>query len=175
MDKNRLEQLVDERLSIRKIANELQTSPTNVRYWLKKHSLKTNPIIVTRTKEEKRARHRDYVRNRYNNNTDFRNKQKQNVKKYKVKWKDKVRKIVGAWKAQGCAFKDCDEMEKISLTAHHLDESTKSFNIGDTISKHKSLKALDEELKKCICICHNCHAKVHAGIKHITESTVKTK
>lgn len=41
MDREILKKLIDRNLSVRKIAEELDTSYTNVRYWLGKHDLKT--------------------------------------------------------------------------------------------------------------------------------------
>lgn len=42
MDKNKLQDLINKNYSTHKIANDLNTSQTNIRYWLKKYNLKTN-------------------------------------------------------------------------------------------------------------------------------------
>ena len=50
-----------------------------------------------------------------------------------------------------------------ALDFHHIDESTKSFNLsvrGLTRSWEKTKK----ELKKCILVCANCHREIHAGL-----------
>lgn len=44
-----LKKLVDENFSIRKIAKEMNTSSSTVRYWLKKYNLKTNGTTEERT------------------------------------------------------------------------------------------------------------------------------
>lgn len=56
----------------------------------------------------------------------------------------------------------CGEKEPICLDFHHINPEEKSF----TIAKHQSLgkEKLLAEIKKCVCLCSNCHRKVHAGI-----------
>lgn len=57
-----------------------------------------------------------------------------------------------------CGFKDCLQ----SLTFHHLDPDSKSFDISG--SHCKSEKLIEEELKKCVLLCQNCHHGIHAGV-----------
>lgn len=45
---------------------------------------------------------------------------------------------------------------------HHLDPSQKDFSLGDKTSSLKWVK-IDEELKKCILVCSNCHRMIHSG------------
>ena len=56
----------------------------------------------------------------------------------------------------------CNETEPVCLDFHHIDPNEKDF----TISQHRSLgkEKLLAEIKKCVCLCSNCHRKVHAGI-----------
>lgn len=49
------------------------------------------------------------------------------------------------------------------MSAHHLDPTAKEFGPGDAKSLGVSLKKVRQELKKCICVCENCHRKIHAG------------
>lgn len=49
-----------------------------------------------------------------------------------------------------------------ALHFHHLDEENKLFNISG--SHGYSLGALQEEVKKCVLVCANCHAELHASI-----------
>lgn len=64
--------------------------------------------------------------------------------------------------------------DKSALEFHHLDENTKSFNIGNFASKRiwsKNTKTLiDNEIKKCICVCANCHREIHS--KQIPEDVI---
>lgn len=46
-----------------------------------------------------------------------------------------------------------------ALTFHHIDPSQKEFNIGGMHCRKWS--SIEEELAKCILLCHNCHAEIH--------------
>lgn len=71
----------------------------------------------------------------------------------------------------------CDETEPVCLDFHHIDPNEKDF----TISKHrgKSKENLLKEIKKCVCVCANCHRKIHAGIinleNYLDRSSLKTQ
>ena len=57
-----------------------------------------------------------------------------------------------------CAI--CGEDDKCCLEFHHVRD--KKYSISSAASK-LSYKTFKEELDKCICICKNCHAKLHGG------------
>ena len=44
---------------------------------------------------------------------------------------------------------------------HHLDPSTKEFDISSKVTK---LEDLIEELQKCVLLCCRCHREVHEGL-----------
>lgn len=50
-----------------------------------------------------------------------------------------------------------------SLQFHHLDSSSKEYEIGDLI-KNRDRKRLKEEIKKCILVCANCHGEIEEQI-----------
>lgn len=49
-----------------------------------------------------------------------------------------------------------------SLEFHHIDESTKHFNIANKITSAQLNEALYKELDKCVILCSNCHRAYHA-------------
>ena len=49
-----------------------------------------------------------------------------------------------------------------SLTFHHIDPSTKSYNIS--WHYNYAWEELKKELDKCVLICSNCHGEVHGGL-----------
>lgn len=49
-----------------------------------------------------------------------------------------------------------------ALQFHHLDADAKQFAIGGNHTRRKSV--LTKELDKCILLCANCHAELHAGL-----------
>lgn len=60
---------------------------------------------------------------------------------------------------QGCL--DCGEnRHPIVLDLHHIDPTTKLDTIANMVSGKSSL--IEEELKKCIVLCANCHRLRHA-------------
>lgn len=56
----------------------------------------------------------------------------------------------------------CGEGEPICLEFHHLDPLQKDIEISR--SSACSLEHLLDEISKCVCVCSNCHKKVHAGL-----------
>ena len=59
-------------------------------------------------------------------------------------------------KCSRCGYDKCNA----ALEFHHVDESTKSFEISGSHSR--SWKAIENELDKCIMVCANCHRELHA-------------
>ena len=53
-----------------------------------------------------------------------------------------------------------------ALHFHHIDPNEKDFGIA---SKGVTLvwEKLTKELDKCVCLCANCHAEIHAGYSTI--------
>lgn len=56
----------------------------------------------------------------------------------------------------------CQESFKHCLEFHHLDPATKSFDLGN--SHNLGPKKFLQELAKCVCVCANCHRKIHWGV-----------
>lgn len=70
--------------------------------------------------------------------------------------------IINSFQSDGCLL--CPEKDPSCLHAHHLDPKTKEGEISSAWANAWSDKRLINELNKCVCLCANCHAKVHAGI-----------
>lgn len=56
-----------------------------------------------------------------------------------------------------CAI--CGEDDINCLEVHHIGD--KHFSVSSMIN-NVSTKELKEELKECICVCANCHKKIHS-------------
>lgn len=84
------------------------------------------------------------------------------VKRETKRRRDINRQKIAEYKQMlGCRF--CSETEPVCLEFHHLDPSAKEHQIANSLGMN--IEALFEEIKqKCICLCSNCHKKVHAGI-----------
>jgi hypothetical protein len=59
-----------------------------------------------------------------------------------------------------------------ALAFHHIDPKNKSYNIGNTGLGYESMKS---ELDKCICVCHNCHAEIEAGLINLNNFIQSSK
>jgi hypothetical protein len=120
----------------------------------------------------KKMRHRDYevrktkllksMRKKYATDPAYRLSVKARVNRHRLKYLEVVEPIILEFKKGGCLL--CGESEPCCLVAHHVDPSEKEYEIG---FMRKCLMKVDKivaELKKCVCVCHNCHSKVHAGL-----------
>ena len=61
----------------------------------------------------------------------------------------------------------CGESEPVCIDFHHLDPKTKEFNI--TLNRTRAKSKILAEIKKCVCLCSNCHRKLHSGLLSIDE------
>ena len=115
-------------------------------------------------KDEKSRReyHAKYMRDRWQTDPEFRRKHLLRVTRNAKKYRREARLAVSEWKSRGCAI--CGEREQCCLSAHHVDPKKKSFTLGGVGRSRRSLPSIVKELTKCICLCENCHRKVHAGI-----------
>lgn len=61
---------------------------------------------------------------------------------------------------QICGYMRCQN----ALHFHHIDASRKKFTISDAVRKKFTQEEINEEIQKCILVCANCHAEIHAGL-----------
>lgn len=106
--------------------------------------------LAYRCKECQSATQRSGYTERYGDKARERNKEKSALN----------RKIISEYKASvGCSF--CNEDDPVCLEFHHLDPSIKEIGIANNLAS--SIERIFEEIAKCICVCSNCHKKIHAG------------
>lgn len=155
MNTNILKSMVENGLSTRKIAEELKTSQTNVRYWLKKEKLKTNPKLQSRrcgkcgeTDPDKFYGHKKSICGNCHN--------QYNLEKGQEKRKKAVEHLGGKCKICGYNKHIC------SLDFHHRNPSEKDPSFKSM--RYWSWKRIELEINKCDLLCKNCHAAVHAGL-----------
>lgn len=172
MDRDILKQAVLEGLSSYKIAERLGKSPSTVRYWLKKYSLKTTPLNkVTQNGSQKYCSSCDEVKDL----SDFYTlksgqrigrlsgwckicsigSSKQRQKETKI---DAVKYKGG--KCQKCNYDKCIT----ALEFHHMDPEKKDPRWKNM--KNWSFDKIKPELDKCILLCANCHRESHVSLKN---------
>lgn len=54
----------------------------------------------------------------------------------------------------------CGESRFYVIDFHHVDNTTKEFGISRII-RGRGRKTIENEVKKCICLCRNCHTEFH--------------
>lgn len=73
--------------------------------------------------------------------------------------------VFTAWKSkQKCLC--CPEDRYQCLDLHHLDPNEKEGHIAELV-RGWTWKRLEKELEKCVVVCRNCHAFIHAGLLSI--------
>jgi hypothetical protein len=55
-----------------------------------------------------------------------------------------------------CGYNKC----RTALDLHHIDPSEKENLIG----KIRGIQGMKDEIQKCVVLCKNCHAELHAGL-----------
>lgn len=163
MNKDILEEQIQLNKSIRQIAISLETSPTNIRYWLKKYDLKTNKNISTFTKicpccKQEKLLDQFYTR-RENKTSSYCKectntqtiKRQQNLKQQALNYKGN--------KCISCGYNKYPG----ALEFHHLDPKEKDFSLSH-VKLYKFTDKIKEELDKCILLCSNCHREIHANL-----------
>ena len=157
MNEEFLRGLTEQHKTIKQISIELDCSQTNVRYWLKKFSIKTKrgphgkrttllPDVrkcgeCDETDSKKFYGHKRSICGKCQNQYNIESGRKK---------KAYMRKMLGG----KCAFCEYSKYQ-CSLDVHHLDPKTKDHTFN--ASRGWSYEKIDEELKKCILLCRNCH------------------
>lgn len=173
MDYDIINNLVAKGLSIRKIASELKTSPTNVRYWLKKFDVKTIPRseisdckYCPRCDKEKLKTEFYNRRNKKGNSVYCKPCSNEQTVERQRKFKQQCVEYKGG-KCVCCGYKKCNK----ALDFHHLNPNKKEFSIA-----HARLTSFNDEVKKeldnCVLVCANCHREIHAGILDLRTSKI---
>lgn len=165
MDYNVINALVAKGLSIRKISTELKTSPTNIRYWLKKFNIKTIPRsevsdyrYCPRCETEKLKTEFYNRRNGKGNSVYCKPCTHTQTLERQRDFKQKCVDYKGG-QCVCCGYKKTNN----ALEFHHLNPQEKDFSISSA-KFTKFDNRIIEELNKCALVCRNCHAEIHAGV-----------
>ena len=162
--RDRLQALVEAGRSIREIATELDVSAATVRHWLGKYDMKTQPARYSSTHADavmrECERHGWTVYVRAGRSGHLRcgrcNREAVVARRRRVK-QVLVEEFGGACRL--CGFAEYAG----ALQFHHLDPTTKAFQLGGR-GLTRSIESLRREARKCVLLCANCHAMVEAGV-----------
>ena len=84
-------------------------------------------------------------------------KSSDNVKKWRINTKKRLVEAFGG-KCGICGYNKCN----MALEFHHLNPNEKEFSFGSIVASPKSWSKIVNEIRKCICVCSNCHKEIHA-------------
>lgn len=155
MNKEQLQNYIDQNFTIRKIASHANKSPSAVRHWLKKYGLTT-------VKEKK-------IICKFCGETDVKNfmaigggVSKSRCKKchniYSItRFKENKKKAVEykGGKCIICGYNKCMR----SLSFHHRNPKFKDPNWNKM--RNWKFEKIKKELDKCDLVCNNCHGEIH--------------
>ena len=164
MERSILKPLIERGLGIRPIAEILETSPTNVRYWARKHGLQLQHKPFGRGYIPPKSPYRCGQCGETNPAKFYGNKRTMcgschnayNTKQGQDKRLRAIMELGG--KCQACGF----DRYPCSLDLHHRDSRTKAPNFRSI--RGWSWERILAELQKCVLLCKNCHAALHAGL-----------
>lgn len=81
-----------------------------------------------------------------------------------IKYRDRQRELFKEYYDKIQSLKTpcakCGETRPYVIDFHHIDPKEKSFNINRKTSK-SDFSVIEKEVKKCICLCRNCHMEYH--------------
>ncbi|HEY6550812.1 MAG TPA: hypothetical protein VIY71_06400 [Solirubrobacterales bacterium] len=170
---DRLRELVEGGVSIRKMADELGASYSTIRYWLKRLGLETERS--TRRREMDAARkaglQRVYMRCPNHGHTAFIERPDGGFRCSKCRIaavserRRRVKRQLVNEAGGGCSLCGFDD-HPAALQFHHRDPTTKDFHLGQR-GITLGIGRMRAEARKCILLCANCHALVEAGVKKV--------
>lgn len=160
--------LVESGLSVRRIAAEVDRSPTTVRHWLRHHRLETQP---SRYAPRGGAAGPDLMREcakhgwtwfrRTGASTRYRcaccTVESVSDRRRRIK---QILVDEAGGSCVACGYSDCVGV----LQFHHVDPASKRFHVGRE-GVTRSLDRARAEARKCVLLCANCHAEVELGFR----------
>jgi len=167
-----LAELVEQGLTTRQIAAEVDRSQTTVRHWLREYGLKPlrkrTPTAADALEVERWcATHGTTTFVRYGPDDHFRclHCRRQRVK-------DRRRRVKAILIAEaGGACRLCGyDRSAAALHFHHIDPNQKAFGLA-LRGIARSLERCRAEARKCVLLCANCHAEVEAGLARLPLAT----
>ena len=173
MEKIEMEKYIESGLSFNQISKESGKSLTTIRYWAKKHNIKSD--FVTFKEQDKveygETRFCSRCKKNVDTNQFYQRRGRENGSTYcktctTYQTLDRMRKL----KSQmieykgGCCVRCGYKKYQGSLEFHHIDPKEKDFNPSQ-LKKYSFDDRIKNELDKCILVCSNCHREIHHEIK----------
>ncbi len=168
-----LKSYIESGLSLNEISKITKKSLTTVRYWMKKHNLKSNfsNFKDSGKKEYEDTRFCPRCKKQVETKKFYQRRGKENSSTYcrdctTDSTLDRMRKIktlMIEYKG-GCCAKCGYKKYQGALEFHHLNPKEKDFSPSH-LKKYKFDERMKSELDKCILVCANCHREIHHELK----------
>jgi len=104
----------------------------------------------------RRETHREYIKNKYHADEQYRQRHKATVERRKKEMKAWFYSLKSDLKCR-----ECGESHIACLDFHHLNREDKKFDLGNCWNKGWSKERILAEVAKCDVLCSNCHRKEH--------------
>jgi len=183
IERETLEELVEQGMTIAEIAQEVGLSKGTVRHWLKRYGLKTKNGRGTRQRgiaaSGKAAGRRTITMTCIRHgDTDFviegrgYYRCKQCRVERVVERRRKVKRILveeAGGKCRICGYDRCIG----ALEFHHIDPTQKRLALSYGGHAH-AIATLRAEAAKCVLLCSNCHVEVEAGVTVLPATVLPT-
>jgi transposase len=180
ISEERLTRLVESGATIRQIGEEIGRSDSAVRHWLKKYGLRSDGGRRRALAEQARRSGQKYAKLKCGRHGItrfvlegrgyFRCMQ---CRQERVSdWRRRVKRRLVEEAGGVCAVCGYDKCVA-ALEFHHLDPRTKRFALSRQ-GVTRSFAEAQEEARKCLLLCSNCHAEVESGVTRIpTAATLR--
>lgn len=110
------------------------------------------------------------------NQLKHREYRKEYCKAYHKKHKEKRIKFDALYRDKVNALKTpcakCGDTRLYVIDFHHINPAEKEFNIHHKTAK-KDFSIIENEVKKCVCLCRNCHMEFHYFYGVIPEKPIE--
>jgi transposase len=176
IDRDELEALLTEGLSIRAMAERLGVSYTTVRHWLQRHGLITpraRRLVETAPARASGAETAEACCP-YHGLTVFIRRGKDGFRcrlcrtSAVQRRRREIKRVLVAEAGGACALCGYDR-SLAGLRFHHVDPARKSFALSRQ-GMTRSMAAARLEASKCVLLCSNCHAEVECGTAQLPRS-----
>lgn len=171
IQRDELQELVDQGLSIRALADRLEVTTTTVQRWLRWHGLNTKRGGA-RLERSRRARDAglDEVEQRcprhgpssYVRRADGAYRCRKCASEAVVRRRKRVKEILVAEAGGQCVICGYDRYAG-ALQFHHVDPRDKRFALAGS-GLTRAISVARTEAAKCVLLCATCHAEVEGGV-----------
>jgi transposase-like protein len=173
VDAEHFGQLVELGLTRAELARTLGVSPTTVSYWLRKLGLTTRRgATIKQTLAAREAGVQTLRRScrKHGVATFFLTRrgsyQCSRCRSDAVAARRRQVKRILVAEAGGCCRRCGFAEHPAALQFHHVDPTTKAFNLSAQ-GVTRSIAKARAEMRKCVLLCANCHALVEAGVTRV--------